>query len=304
MGSERVHHRVRGRRVKALGMNGAMAKVAVALAALAAWSGMAREAWERGSIALLDGVPWVFTVQDDGTASIQGGHACGDVVVPASIGCYPVTSISRRAFFNCSGMTSVAVPAGVGRIGDSAFEGCSGLSSVTLPDGVTDIGWYAFRNCTGLSSVTMPDSVTNLAGYVLEGCSSLTAVTLPRGVEALPAGLFRRCTGLASVSIPDSVKDIQVTAFYGCSGLASVVVPNGVTNIGHGAFAACTGLASAMIPDSVLCLDGAFYGCTGLKTLHVPASWAGTRMPETAGIPEDCTIMFGDAPPPETAGTP
>ena len=304
MGSERVHHRVRGRRVKALGMNGAMAKVAAVLVALAAWSGVAREAWKRGSIALLDGEPWVYTVQDDGTASIQGGPGCGDVVIPSSIGCYPVTAISRRAFFNCSGMTSVAVPAGVGRIGDSAFEGCSGLSSVTLPDGVTDIGFQAFRNCTGLVSATMPDSVTNLPGYVFEGCCSLTAVVLPRGVETLNAGLFRRCTGLASVTIPDSVKDIQVTAFYGCSGLASVVVPNGVTNIGHGAFAACTGLASVTLPDSVSCLDGAFYGCNGLKTLHVPAAWEGTRMLETAGIPEECTIVFGAAPPPEAEAQP
>ena len=32
-------------------------------------------------------------------------------------------------------------------IGYCAFYGCSGLTSLTLPAGITSIGWYAFRGC-------------------------------------------------------------------------------------------------------------------------------------------------------------
>ena len=55
--------------------------------------------------------------------------------------------ISPKAFYNCSGLTSVTIPNSVTYIGGSAFEGCSGLTSVTIPNSVTSIGWYAFRGC-------------------------------------------------------------------------------------------------------------------------------------------------------------
>ena len=45
----------------------------------------------------------------------------GDVMIPNTLGGYPVTSI-----------------------GSSAFEGCTGLTSVTIPDSVTSICDYTF----------------------------------------------------------------------------------------------------------------------------------------------------------------
>ena len=38
-------------------------------------------------------------------------------------------------------------------IGSYAFYGCSGLTSLTLPAGITSIGSYAFSNCSGLTSI-------------------------------------------------------------------------------------------------------------------------------------------------------
>ena len=58
-----------------------------------------------------------------------------------------MTSIGKKAFYKCSGLTSVTIPNSVTSIGDGAFDGCSGLSSITIPDGVTSIGKQAFDGC-------------------------------------------------------------------------------------------------------------------------------------------------------------
>ena len=61
--------------------------------------------------------------------------------------------IGEYAFHDCSGLTSLTLPAGITSISDCAFEGCSGLTSLTLPDGITEIGEYAFYQCSGLTSI-------------------------------------------------------------------------------------------------------------------------------------------------------
>ena len=58
----------------------------------------------------------------------------GDLIIPSTISyngtTYSVTSIGDRAFYYCSGLTSVAIPNSVTSIGESAFYGCTGLTSV------------------------------------------------------------------------------------------------------------------------------------------------------------------------------
>ena len=58
----------------------------------------------------------------------------GDLIIPSTISyngtTYSVTSIGDRAFYYCSGLTSVTIPNGVTSIGGSAFYGCNGLTSI------------------------------------------------------------------------------------------------------------------------------------------------------------------------------
>ena len=58
---------------------------------------------------------------------------------------------------------------GVTRIGSQAFYGCSGLTEVTIPAGVTSIESRAFHKCSGLKKVVIPDSVTRLRVTLLVG---------------------------------------------------------------------------------------------------------------------------------------
>ena len=91
------------------------------------------------------------------TASNTLIAGCMNTIIPES-----VTSIGFRAFFDCSGLTSVTIPNSVTSIDHYAFERCKGLSSIIIPNSVTSIGSGAFTECKGLTSVTIGSGVTSI----------------------------------------------------------------------------------------------------------------------------------------------
>ena len=144
----------------------------------------------------------------DGTSLIQGIN--GDVVIPND-----VTSIEEWAFYNCSGLTSVAIGNGVTNIGNSAFYGCSGLRDVVAPQVVCS---------SGLRSIfpSVYQSITN--------------VTISTAVTNIGHSAFSYCGGLMSVKMPDSVTSIGASVFYNCSSLTSVIFDGDAPTVGSSAF--------------------------------------------------------------------
>ena len=200
--------------------------------------------------------------------------------------------IGESVFENCSGLTSVEIPASVTSIGDYAFKSCTALTSIEIPASVTSIGGYAFKNCSGLTSITwnaknkvsytdcnpfdnirsqitefiIGDEVTSIPAGLCKGMKKLKSVTIPTSVTSIGSDAFYGCTGLTSIEIPASVTRIDAYVFWGCSGLTSIEIPASVTRIEHEAFYGCKGLTSIEIPSSVTTIvSGAFSGCTGLN---------------------------------------
>ena len=252
--------------------------------------------------------------------------------IPSSITSVTITgrTIPYRAFYNCTGLTSVTIPDGVTSIGAGAFWGCSGLTSVTIPDSVTSIGGGAFAGCTSLITVTIPDGVTSIGVNAFNGCTRLTSVTIGNGVTSIDSWAFEGCTGLKSVYITDFAKWCSVSfgsenanplyyaynlylnekklsgsveipvggktipygTFRGCTGLTSVTIPDSVTSIGGNAFYGCTGLTSVTIPDSVTRIGaGAFKGCSSLVRIRIP--FVGASKSANNGYDQVFGYIFG-----------
>ena len=213
------------------------------------------------------------------------------------------------AFYGCSRLTSLNLPAGITSIGEYAFKGCSRLTSLTLPAGITKIYDYAFDGCSGLkeirfcindnldtyltkghpyidvdcgikyyindkeiTSIEIPSNVTTLGNYVFQGCSRLTSLTLPVGITSIGYRAFQGCSGLTSLTLPVGITSIGTSAFEGCSGLTSLNLPAGITSIGEYAFEGCSGLTSLTLPAGITEIGrGAFRDCSGLTSINLPA---------------------------------
>jgi hypothetical protein len=177
--------------------------------------------------------------------------------IPASINGKPVTGIGNGAFMNCSGLTSVTIPASVTTFWTNAFYNCSGLTSITVdaanPSFSSENGVLFNKQKTVLlqhpgakaGAYTIPGTVTSIGDNGFYGCSNLTGVTIPSSVTSIGGGAFYGCSALAGVTIPSSMTTIGDWAFGNCSGLMDVTIPTSVTGIGSRAFSGCSKLAVA-----------------------------------------------------------
>jgi len=74
---------------------------------------------------------------------------CKNSVIPTD---GSVTIIGNMAFWGCTGLTEIEIPACVVEIGQEAFMQ-TGLTEITIPENVTKIACRAFNNCENLTSV-------------------------------------------------------------------------------------------------------------------------------------------------------
>ena len=203
------------------------------------------------------------------------------VVIPNS-----VNSIGNRAFYNCTGLTSVVWNA----VNCSDFSSYSSnpfynirtkITSFEFGDSVEHIPTYMCYGMSNLTSITIPNSVISIGNAAFNNCSGLTSITIPNSVTSISEVAFYNCSSLTSIEIPDSVTSIGIRAFNNCSGLTSITIPNSVTSIGDSAFEGCSSLTSIEIPDSVTSIGlNSFSGCSGLTSVV----WNSTNHPDFSSI--------------------
>ena len=254
---------------------------------------------------------FVYSVKDGKAKLTAYTGSDAELILPDTLGGYPVTAISYCAFRNCASLASVVIPEGVVSIGSNAFQNCTSLSDIRIPESVTAIGTHAFYACSSLKQIHLHDNLDRINILAFYGCSaaricspdSLTAFVLTDigysfthpDYPALTLKAFEDdgqrtftvsdCDESAeSVSFPEGVTAIERSAFFGCSALTEIVIPDGVREIASSAFAGCCALTQITIPGSVESIEGdAFSGCSDL-TIISPHGSAGQAFAQANGL--------------------
>ncbi len=207
----------------------------------------------------------------------------------ANIESLKVTTIEKCAFQNCSELKDVTFQEDSqlrtieGGYSYGAFYGCTSLTSIEIPASVQTIGEAAFEACVKLATVKFDKEsrLETIDSRSFYSCP-ITTIDIPASVEIIGAAAFSGCTRLASVKFESNSQLKAIAggynpsdgAFYGCTSLTSIEIPASVQTIGKAAFQECTKLATVKFDkESRLktIAPGSFYRCP-ITTIDIPAS--------------------------------
>ena len=210
----------------------------------------------------IDERTFAYTVEN-GQATLISYTPLGKIsptlIIPSTLGGYPVVRIGEGAFSNFKDIEGIVLPDSITSIGASAFSGCTGLTSIILPFiGATKNG----TENTHFGYIFGADSYSKNAQYVP---STLKIVVISGGTR-IGDSAFYGCKDITNIIIGNSIISIGNSAFYNCTSLTGITIGNGVTSIGGYAFNKCKSLTNITIPDSVTSIRfHAFDNCTNLQ---------------------------------------
>jgi len=235
-----------------------------------------------------------YTIANGEVTVTRYKGSADSLAIPAVIEGFPVTSIGKDAFFNCTDLVEVIIPENVRDIGPYAFYNCRGLKRISIPEKVESIGDNAFCNCQALSSVTIPESITVIGENAFFACRDLDTVYY--GGNRYQWGCIniqgdtRVLTLWATIifakedaeegpnDIDYRIANGEVTV-YEYTGdetvyeIPSMIHGHTVTAIGDSTFRLNKKLENVIMPDTVVRIEqNAFYGCSALKAVELPES--------------------------------
>lgn len=156
---------------------------------------------------------YTYTVSDGKAYIFEYKGSGGDIVVPRTLGGYPVCGIGGRAFAGTD-ITSVTVHSGIEYAANEAFASCQSLVSVEFEGEATTLGAGIFAGCSALKSVILPSALASIPSDAFTGCSSLDNIILPDTLEIIEAYAFYE-TAIKEITIPASVISIEEGALGG-----------------------------------------------------------------------------------------
>ena len=137
---------------------------------------------------------------------------CNNSVIPDDD---TVTRIAGHAFYGCSELTDLFIPASVTSIGTWAFSDTD-IKNLYIEDLESWLN-VVFGDSTG---PTFSNPLQEHGNIYVNG-ELLTELTIPEGVNEINDGALRNCLSLTKVVIPDHVTKIAGFAFY-CTSLTDI----------------------------------------------------------------------------------
>lgn len=112
--------------------------------------------------------------------SIQGpvNRRETEICIPPFINGYPVVSIGKSAFADCTSLRRVTVPDTVVSIENSAFKGCSSLREVVLSSQLDSVGALAFAGCSAMRKITISNHTIRIEINTYKDCHAVEEVAV------------------------------------------------------------------------------------------------------------------------------
>ena len=163
-----------------------------------------------------DSVGLEYELTTSGTYTVVGIGTCTDthVVIPEEYQGKKVTAIAARAFYNCST-----------------------IEKITIPASVTSIGTQIFFKADSLHTVYYNSTYSSTENPFLNQ-KSITKVVF--GGKSVPKNICKELSNIEEVVILDGVTEIGSYAFKACGSLTSITIADSVTKIGDDAFRSCS----------------------------------------------------------------
>lgn len=217
---------------------------------------------------------------------------------------YTVTSIGDRAFFNCSGISTIILNEHITSIGYAAFAGCTGTTAITFQSETepsVDSGSFATNNVMRVTTAGWnPYIILDEESLMYTGSDGFyygTAIWAnpPEQIIGTQFGydgltymfITETTVGVSGYKdepyghlvIPGhvyydvgeyAVVSIMEDALTSCNEITEVTIPNTVQKIDFGSFSYCSELDFVVIPGSVKEIGlGAFAGCEKLTAVSL-----------------------------------
>ncbi|MBQ8208997.1 MAG: leucine-rich repeat protein [Clostridia bacterium] len=282
-----------------------------------------------------DGTIYYDIVDNEAHITYCDTQVSGNVVIPAFIEGYPVTTIADEAFLWCDKITSITLPDTVTAIGNEAFCHCSALEEIQLGNSLKTIGKTAFRGCS-FNSIDLPDSLTTIGDEAFLYCTELGEITIPKNVNSIGERAFSLCSNLVAVyvnsendyfstdtfcvlynkdkttlvyyptgntragyTIPDTVRTIEAGVFRFCENIKNITIGKSVENIGDHAFSDCDSLKkiTVSVENQHYYSDdfGVLYNKNQDTLIQYPAGSTHTEYTVAESTKTICAYSFSDA---------
>lgn len=192
------------------------------------------------------------------------------LIIPEKVLCYgkeyTIIEIADRAFYECTIIESVSIPATVMRIGREAFSRCNNLTEMWLEDGnisicyddteydelrppikklyigrnimLKDSSFSPFNSCPTLTHITIGDNVTFIGDSTFIDCANIKTIVFGKNLHYIGEGAFMNSMSIESIELPRHLLIIEKWAFSCCKQLSKVYLPQ-TTLIIDNAFEDC-----------------------------------------------------------------
>lgn len=243
---------------------------------------------------------------ENGVLKGYNGTPSGTLVIPADVteiareafknrtdlqavdfsSCTRLTKIGAEAFFGCTGLKNLSLPASLKTLEDSVFFGCTGINgTVVLPANLETIGDGAFYSCSNVDGFDFSKctKLSSIGSITFANCTKITKMNLPASLKTIKGDAFNDCPELTELTVHSDNKSLkskkniiytydETQALCCTRTIPSVDFPPNLTQIADWAFMYCKKLQELKLPDSVETLGfQTFYGCDGIKgTVHLP----------------------------------